>query len=41
MKNDTKELIYETETNSQISKSNLSVTKRETMWEEDKLRGWD
>ena len=39
-KNDTEELIYKTETNSQILKANL-VTKKETGEGKDKLGGWD
>ena len=40
IKNDTKELVYKTETNSQISKSNR-VIKGETMGRRHKLGGWD
>ena len=39
-KNDSKELIYKTETNSQISKSNLWSPKGKPQWEH-KLGGWD
>ena len=39
-KNDTKELIYKTETNSQISKSNLGL-QRGNHGGRDKLGAWD
>ena len=40
IKNDTKELIYKTETNSQILKSNVWLTKGKPWGEKDKLGGW-
>ena len=40
-KNDTKELIYKTETNPQISKSNLWLPKGKPWGGRDKLRRWD
>ena len=40
LKNDTNELTYKTETDSQISKKNLTVTKGER-WGRDKLGAWD
>ena len=40
-KNDTKEFIYTTETNSQISKSNLGLPKGKLIWEGVKLGRWD
>ena len=40
-KNNTKELIYEIEIDSQFSKSSLTVTKGETWRGGDKLGSWD
>ena len=41
MKNDTKELIYETETNSQISKPNLWLPRGKTWGGREKLGEWE
>ena len=40
-KKDTKELIYKTETNTQILKSNLWLPKGTPFWWRDKLGEWD
>ena len=41
LKNDTNELIYKTETDSQIQKTNLQLPKGKEMEGRDKLGGWD